>query len=424
MKKFLFGVATSSHQNEGNNYLNNWWEWEIKRKLERSGIACNSWVDYKKEIDCVKELGCNCFRFSLEWSRIFLDEEVIDESALKRYEQMIDYCLLNEIEPIITLHHFTRPRWFDNKFGGLHNRILLRYFKKYVKAVCKNFGHKVKWWITFNEPMLECVNGYLRGTRPPGKKGDFDKMYDALVNILDSHCIAYHIIKRYNEDAQVSIAKNLVDFEKRYKYDLVKSKIEDQVINNFNWGLLDAFYKGSFHFGINLAGIGMKKTIQREEWLNKLDFLGVNHYNVGYVDISYKINDPVNVLLTKEDSKYIKNSLNWDIKPGSLHSIVRNLHHKYGDIKILISESGTCEKKSRVNKNLIQLHFMNYHLHAALKEKSIFGYLWWTLIDNFEWDDGWHPKFGLFRMVRNNNGIVREIKDSGLKYQKIIAHYK
>jgi beta-glucosidase/6-phospho-beta-glucosidase/beta-galactosidase len=78
---------------------------------------------------------------------------------------MVKYCLNTNIEPIITLHHFTRPQWFDFKFSGLHSAMFIYHFSKYVKTVCKEFGNDVRYWITFNEPMLECVHGYLRGTR-------------------------------------------------------------------------------------------------------------------------------------------------------------------------------------------------------------------------------------------------------------------
>ena len=421
---FLFGVSTCSHQNEGYNFLNNWWEWEIKKNLERSGIACNSWIDYKKEIDCVKDLGCNSFRFSIEWSRIFIEEEKIDYNALSNYENMIDYCIQQNIEPILTLHHFTRPRWFDNRYGGLHNRMFLYYFKKFVKIVSKKFEKKIKYWITFNEPMLECVNGYLRGTRPPGKKGDFNLMYDAIINIIDSHCICYKYIKKYNPKALVSIAKNMVDFEKRYYYDIIKSNIEDQVIENFNWGILDAFFKGYFNFGINIIGIGLKKTVKKKEWIGKLDFLGINHYNVGYVDISYSIDNPINVLLTKPDTEYIQNALNWDIKPFSLINVINNVIDRYGNLNIMITESGACEKNDKLDKNRIQTHVMETHLKSILNHKNIIGYMWWTLVDNYEWEDGWKPKFGLYRRIRTENGIERELKDSGKIYKNIIKDYK
>ena len=117
MNYFLFGVGTASHQNEGNNN-NNWNDWEIKNNLERSGIACNSWTNYRDDIQKIKEINCNAYRFSLEWSRICPSENQVDISAIKHYNTIIEECLINKIEPIVTLHHFTRPLWFDKKYGG------------------------------------------------------------------------------------------------------------------------------------------------------------------------------------------------------------------------------------------------------------------------------------------------------------------
>lgn len=426
--KFLFGVATSSHQNEGNNYLNNWWDWEVKNNLERSGVACNSWIDYRKDIDCVKELGCNSYRFSIEWSRIFPSERKIDEGALEKYEAMIDYCLENDIEPVVTLHHFTRPKWFDRRYGGIHSDEIMEYFGKYVREVVEKIGGKVRWWITFNEPMLECVNGYLRGTRPPGMNGDFEMMYKALVNIIDCHCLAYDIIKDKNPDAMVSIAKNLVDFEKQYNYDLVKSRIEDQVIENFNWGLLDAFYHGEFRFGINLAGIGMKKVRREERWRGRMDFLGINHYNVGYVEIKYSTQNPINVVLRKKERGFNKNFLGWDIKPKSMNVVLDMVMGRYGGIPVMITESGGCEKNDSRSKTPVHNEIMETHLKSVMEHRSeygnIIGYMWWTLVDNFEWDDGWKPKFGLYKLIEKDGKLFRKIKGSGKKYQEIIKNYK
>lgn len=426
--KFLFGVATSSHQNEGNNCLNNWWDWEIKKKLEKSGKACNSFLEYKADIDLVKELGCNAYRFSIEWSRIYLDEEQIDKEALKVYKKMVRYCLKNNIEPIITLHHFTRPQWFDSSFGGLHSDMFIHHFSKYVESVCKEFGNNIRYWITFNEPMLECVHGYLRGSRPPGKKGDFENMYRAIENIIDGHCAAYAIIKKYNRRAKVSIAKNMVDFEKQYRYDLIKSNIEDQIIENYNFCILDAFYKGVLKFGIEVFGLGSMKTREDKLWIGKLDFLGVNHYNVGYVLISYNLKKPIDVRLKLKDSIYHKNAMKWDIKPDSMLCVLDRLRMRYGKIKIMITESGSAERKARVIGNNFQKEIINTHFQSVIeyqkKHHTILGYMYWTLMDNFEWEDGYKPKFGLYTMSYKKGKRVCLLKDSGEYYREAIQNAK
>lgn len=419
MGEFLFGVATASHQNEGNNYRNNWWDWEIKSGLERSGKACNSWVEYKRDIDCVKRLGCNSYRFSLEWSRIFLNEDTVDERTLERYKDMLMYCRKLEIEPIVTLHHFTRPRWFDLKYGGLHNKHIVHFFHNYVKVIIGAFGDLVKYWVTFNEPMLECVHGYLRGTRPPGKKGDFERLYIALENIIDCHCMAYKLIKSENKKSKVGIVKNLVDFELQYNYDKIKSSIEKQIIKNYNWGILDALYKGKFKFGISLIGIGMKKTQYNDYWKDKLDFLGINHYNVGYVDITYRVYDQIDVKLTKDDNNYGKNCLGWDLKNESMANVLDKVRKRYGDVEIIITESGNCGKE--VEDDNLMARVMETHMNDVIRDGKVIGYMWWTLMDNYEWEDGTIPKFGLYYLDEDSVPILKKI---GKKYMKKIKEYK
>ena len=341
---------------------------------------------------------------------------------------MVNYCLKQNIEPIITLHHFTRPLWFDSNFGGLHNRIFIYYFSKYVETVCKEIGRDVRYWITFNEPMLECVHGYLRGTRPPGKKGDFENMYYAIENIIDSHCIAYAIIKKYNHNAMVSISKNMVDFEKQYYYDLIKSNIEDQIIENYNWCILDAFYKGVLKFGLGMIGFGFNRVRKDNSWRGKLDFLGVNHYNVGYVSISYILKEPVDVMLTLKDSGYHNNAMKWDIKPESMRCVLDRIRDRYGKIKMMITESGSAEKKSKVDGNNFQKEIIDTHMRSVIeyqkKYNTIIGYIYWTLCENYEWESGYTPKFGLYTIKFNKGKRVCLLKDSGEYYKEAIQKAK
>jgi len=423
MKKFLIGCATASHQNEGFNVHNNWFNWEKKNKIPTSGICCNSWIEYEKDILCLKELGCNSYRFSLEWSRIMPRLNKINYDALKRYEMMVDCCLKHGIEPVITLHHFTRPLWVDELFGGLHNEMINEYFLKYVGLVLGLIGKKVKYWITFNEPMLEVVHGYLRGTRPPGRKGDFEGMYWAIVNILELHSLTYDLIKNVNANAMVSIAKNLVYFEKRYYYDMIKSSLEDKIIEHYNWCILDAFHTGEINFGIDILGIGKNWVMKNNNWRNKLDFIGVNHYNVGYVDISYLSADKINVLLG-EKNNLVKNILGWDIYPDSIIRVLNMVRERYPYLKIMITESGSTDPT--------QEYFMDHHLknilNYQLNTNVLLGVMWWTLIDNFEWEDGYYPKFGLYsrhEKIDENHGITieRKMKKSGKYFMTKVHHF-
>jgi beta-glucosidase len=431
---FLFGVCTASHQNEGYNTNNNWYDWEIKNNLELSDIACNSWNNYENDIKNIVNLKCDSYRFSIEWSRIIPMENSIDFDAINKYKNIINYCINNNITPIITLHHFTRPIWFDNKYEGLHSKFFLEKFTEYIKIINEHLLHLVKFIITFNEPYLECVNGYIKGTRPPGYKSDFKNMFNALCNILDTHSTVYRIIKRNNPLIQISISKNIVYFKKQYKYDYLKSYIENNIIENFNYSLLNAFYTGTFNFGFNIYGINKKYKKQNLLWMGTLDFLGINHYNVGYVNIKYlnfinfKNNNAIDVKLLNPNNNIdiIKNSLNWEIDINSMKNILTDITNKYGMIPIMITENGSCDYKE--DGFYYQKYIIDYHLKSVMdfyiENKNILGYMWWTLQDNFEWDDGYDPKFGLYTRIKKNNNITGNIKEIGKYYREIISKYK
>jgi len=419
----MIGVVVSSHQNEGNNFRNNWWDWEIEKGYEKSGIACNSWIEYKRDIDAIVKLGCDSYRMSLEWSRIFLDETKIDNNALQHYKKMIMYCREVGIEPIITLHYFTRPRWFDKKYGGLHNNEIIGLFQKYVEVVIKEMVGLVKYWITFNEPMIECVNGYLKGTRPPGLTQDFESMYSAIINILECHCVAYDTIKKYDPNTQIGLAKNLVDYELQYYYDKIKKNIENQIIHNYSWCILDALYKGELNFGISLIGFGINKSMKNENWKNKMDFLGISHHNVGYVEILYSSFDNIDVKLAKDD-KYMKNGLGWDVKPDSIINVVKLVIERYGNLDIMITESGSCGVDKNDNESLD--YVIDTHMKSILEWNEsnstgkIIGYMWGTLIDCIKWEYGKLPKFGLYYLRK---GELR-LKSSGKKFMGMISSKK
>lgn len=159
-----------------------------------------------------------------------------------------------------------------------------------------------------------------------------------------------------------------------------------------------------------------------------MDFLGINHYNVGYVEIKYSTQNPINVVLRKKERGFNKNFLGWDIKPKSMNVVLDMVMGRYGGIPVMITESGGCEKNDSRSKTPVHNEIMETHLKSVMEHRSeygnIIGYMWWTLVDNFEWDDGWKPKFGLYKLIEKDGKLFRKIKGSGKKYQEIIKNYK
>lgn len=224
----------------------------------------------------------------------------------------------------------------------------------------------------------------------------------------------------------------MVDFEKQYRYDLIKSNVEDQIIENYNYCILDAFYKGVLRFGIEMFGLGTIKIREDKSWIGKLDFLGVNHYNVGYILISYNLKKPIDVRLRLKNSIYHKNAMKWDIKPESMKNVLDGLRTRYGKIKMMITESGSAEKKSRVEGNNFQKEIIDTHFRSVIEYQknnhTILGYFFWTLCENFEWESGYKPKFGLYTMTYKKGKRVCFLKCSGEHYkeaiQKAIKHLR
>ena len=426
MNNFLFGVATASHQNEGYNVYNNWGNWEELQNLERSGIACNSWNNYKDDIKSIKKIGCNSYRFSIEWSRIMPYENQIDYNAIQKYKDMIIYSKKHNIEPIVTLHHFTRPMWFDFKYEGLHSEIFLEKFNQFILLVIEHLCPYINYLITFNEPFLECLNGYIRGTRPPGYNMDFSNMYLALKNILDAHAFTYYEVKKKYPNILISFSKNLVKFKKKHKYDYLRKHIENNIDNLFNWSLLDAVFTGNFEFGISFFGITKKWKNHNEFWKGTIDFIAVNHYNVGYIEIKYRKHNPIDVILFNPKKECIKNALDWELDPNSMTDILYEVCNRYSYFPIMITENGSCEINNTNNscqKFILDNHFSNLMQFNNIN-KNIIGYMWWTLQDNFEWDDGYKPKFGLYtRDLITNNNIGKTLKPIGEYYKKLIKKY-
>ena len=186
-EKFKWCVATSAHQIEGNNIYNDWWAWEqIKpskiKNGDRSLMATDHWNRYAEDIQLMKYLGVTEYRFSVEWSRIEPTEGNFNQEAIKHYRDEILELKKNGINPMVTLHHFTSPKWFAD-LGGWAQDSSVKQFKKYTEFVNQNIGDLVEYWLTFNEPMVMLAGGYINGVFPPGIK-DWKKVSEPLKNVL------------------------------------------------------------------------------------------------------------------------------------------------------------------------------------------------------------------------------------------------
>ncbi|MDO8489216.1 MAG: glycoside hydrolase family 1 protein, partial [Candidatus Omnitrophota bacterium] len=415
-KDFLWGVATSSHQVEGNNTNNDWWQWEQNIPLEmRSGRACDVWNRFEDDFKIAKNLGFTAYRFSLEWSRIESSPGQFDDLALNHYREMILSLKSKGIEPIVTLNHFTIPLWLANQ-GGWFSDKSPELFARYVKIATVALGSDIHYWITLNEPAVYTHKSYTIGQWPPGEKS-IKKAFKVLQNLAKAHVLAYEKIKEvYSQkgwkEPMIGIAQQVLIFapsSDRSLWDRLSASLRDKVINHLFaqaliWGKAKVL-------GVLSIRLSRART---------LDFIGLNYYTRDYVrNRGFLLTDMLGGHSVLEKPRGKRNSLGWEIYPQGLHTLIKAFS-KY-KLPILISENGIC-----TNDDNERTEFIVEHLKAialAMKEgASVIGYLYWSLLDNYEWAEGFTPRFGLIEVDYTTQS--RKIRESARKFEGIIRSGK
>jgi len=394
-KNFYWGAATSAHQVEGNNSNSDWWDFEARKALKFPSLdACRHYELFRQDFDIAKELNHNAHRFSIEWARIQPKAGEFSQEAIEHYRQVLDALRERGIEPVVTLHHFTNPLWFS-ELGGWANHASQKYFLNYVEKVATAFADKVRFWVTINEPMVYLYHSYILATWPPQEKS-YKKAGLLLKNLGDAHIKAYRLIhKIYKEkkldSCYVSIAQN-VQFFVRGTPTLKNSIalfLRDRV---FNFALINKFVRH-----------------------NALDFIGINYYTRGIVDVEGWL---IRVLLydaaKNPRTGLPKNSLGWDIFPDGLHNLL--MRFKKYRLPVFILENGICTDDDSLRWEYIRQHLLSLN-RAMRKGVEVWGYIYWSLLDNFEWDKGFAPRFGLVDIDYNNQ--QRTIRESARKFAEV-----
>jgi beta-glucosidase len=372
-KDFLWGSSTSAYQVEGNNTACDWWEWEGRAGLkERSGHACRHYELYEQDFDLAASLGHNAHRLSIEWSRVQPQEGVFQERELKHYLEVILTLRKRGIEPVVTLHHFTNPLWFTQK-GGWENKRAIDFFLPFVQRITELLSPHVRFWVTINEPMVYVYHAYVLGIWPPQQRS-LAKGRAVAGNLLAAHAEAYRLIHAVykNRDLplpMVSIAHNLQAFVP------CRPTLRNRV----------ALYLKNKRFNRDFIEWAMRKR--------SLDFLGINYYSRSLIDTKGWGAEHLLLDTCLDNHKPLpKNSLGWDIYPQGLYDLLLMLK-KYR-LPVFILENGICTADDSLRWDFIRQHIAAMH-QAMQKGVRLIGYLYWSLLDNFEWDKGYSPRFGL-----------------------------
>jgi len=365
---FLWGAALSSYQCEGENSNSDWYAWEKEKNLQQSGRACDHYRLFDRDFKEARNLNLNSLRFSIEWARVNPSPGVFSDSELEHYRLVVDALLKRGLHPLITLHHFTNPLWFNQTQGWLNPKNI-DYFLAYLKKIVDLFRGKIDLWVVFNEPLVYIYNSFIRGIWPPGEKS-FKSAKKALDNIIIAYLLGYQEIKKANKkdfiNSQVSFSKHVRIFSGCPDFNLFLNSLSAFCRNQqFNFWLIDKLQK--------------KKS---------LDFIALNYYCKEYVSFKGLLGTECKHKIHKER----RNQLGWDIYPEGLFEVLLDL--KRFELPIIITENGTAESEDNFYQEYLLKHLKSVG-KAFLSGVDIKGYFWWSLLDNFEWEKGFKHRFGL-----------------------------
>ena len=381
---FFWGVATSAFQLEGSPHAD-WASWDPKIRSKPS--ITHHYRLYRDDLRLLKDLGVNAYRFSLEWSRIEPEEGRWNAEAIEHYQKVIDLLRRYNIEPLVTLHHFTHPAWFIKKHPWHQDQsrsLYLRYVEK-VTSTLKG----VRYWITFNEPYVFLLGGYLDGCMPPGIQNP-SLFIKALKNILICHGESHGLIHASVPDAHVGLVHNMVAFAPSQTMNPLDRILSRIARSFYNQSLIGVFLSGRLRLKFPFR----RAVSHHIPVKGKLDFLGVNYFT--RVHLRFNPLRKMGVELVYKDKEGLGlTDMGWEIHPEGLEEVLREA----GMLKIplIVTENGIATTDDEQKTRFIEKH-IDVLKGCRRKGMDIRGYFYWSLIDNYEWFQGFEARFGLYRV--------------------------
>ena len=385
-KDFFFGVSNAAAQVEDG--LDDPWlklaeEGKIPRfnNVPHPTERLRFWSEPEIEINLAKELGVDVFRLSFEWSRLVPEKGVWNAEASSHYRSILESIRNSGIKVMATLFHHSVPIWFQDA-GGWKNSNSIEDFDFYSKKALEGFGDLVDYWITLNEPVPWSFLTYKEGIFPPGRKGSFLAHNLALKNMASAHNKFFKHAHNLNPDIKIGIAHHMGWHRGRGLFNKMLSFFSDYLAH---WSFI--------------------KLIKRN-----MDFFGINYYGAEWMSLKGPAQYPE---LEYSDAGRA-------VSPKGLEIQLKRIHKKCPQIPIIVSENGVGDDEDWIRPAYIYEHLLA--IHKCIEEGvPVVGYVHWTLSDNFEWSDGYGPKFGLVKVDRENR-LKRIPRGSYELYKNLIKN--
>lgn len=422
---FFFGASNAAFQVEGSPVDSDWREWT--RTSHPDGTphvsdttnaerATDFWNRYDEDFRLAQKAGLNAFRISLAWERIEPEPGVWDEKALDHYVKMIVAMRKRGLEPFVTINHYVLPLWVSREGGVAWKEFPLR-FGEFSRRVVERLAKppaNVRYFMTINEPNIQVRFGYLDDRKFPPGVNDASAATRALAGLAKAHIEAYRQIRELGlKGVKVGFAHNWQVFEPLDKDSPADRAMAEEVDRIFNRTFMDAIMTGNINFSMPF-GDPVSERVDLPDHGPALDYLGVQNYGRSYVTPmegrpGYKLSEGGGP----------KNDLGWELVPEALYIAVKQASH-YG-FPVIITETGLADRDDRFRSEYLEWNFAA--MRRLLEEKvKLFGYIHWSLTDNFEWAFGLDPRFGLVEI--DYRTLERKPRPSLSAYAALVRQFK
>ncbi|WP_168713726.1 family 1 glycosylhydrolase [Streptomyces sp. A0642] len=441
---FRFGVSSSATQIEDQNTDTDWYKWSqpAPEGLGKSPFVGEGVKGYSKAIEDIgllEDLNVDSYRFSIEWARIEPRRNQINEAALDHYSKQLDALIARGIRPMIVVHHFANPVWVDNpedpgctkgpsdtNLCGLDHPVggplVVKEMAEHAKLLAERFGDRVDEWATLNEPMVYMLFSHAFGAGPPGKANlatNFSsKFVPALRQYINAHAAMYRAIKRYDRhDADrdglnstigltASVKQYVAVRDGKVSTEPRDTAARDRFRRFFELNILDSLWKGDFD--TNFDGTADEP---HPDWKGTLDWLGIQLYDRTGVSDPGDTPGPgtlpvINVdtcgtapCLPASDPSYFIPAMGYESDPGGLYPVLKDFGARYRGLPLVVSESGIATNSGK-RRAEFTVRALEQIQRVRAEGVDVRGYYHWSLMDNFEWLQGYGARFGLYEVDR------------------------
>lgn len=433
---FAWGVSTAALQIEGSCDADgkgpSIWDTFTARKGkvlngDKPTIACDFYKRYQQDIDLIKQLNIPNFRFSISWTRILPNGTgEVNQPGIDHYNRVIDYCLKQGIQPWVTIYHWDLPQALEDK-GGWTNREMVDWFSNFVTICAKSFGDRVKNWMVMNEPAVFTGAGYFLGMHAPGRSG-LRNFLPAVHHVVLSIVAGAKILRKLLPDTQIGntfSCSYIQPYADTLKH-INAAKRADALINRL-------FIEPILGLGYPTDEVKALKGIYKyflpgdEDKISfDFDFIGIQNYTREIVKYSF-FTPYIGAALIKAEKRNVElTDMKWEVYPPAIYHMLKKFEAYPQIKKLIVTENGAAFPDEVVNSEVNDIKRVKYlqtHIQQVLKAKQegcrVHGYFIWTLTDNFEWAEGYHPRFGLIHI--NFETQQRIIKSSGKWFAKLIG---